>query len=272
MKTQDTSLSKYEERLLSLLPKFPTMDKGSQDRLRKEIDRQRIKSPAFEEAFAGTLSGIANRPRRAGVATILRNFADVVTHPVREVKGVIGSKLLKRRNKPVELLVHPHPVLSAVAEPWDFHRENKEDLVEIVRKLGATLRTVDYGDKLGMAAPQIGISKRVFVCQGAVCINPSFMPPKVGEMIEVLEGCYSIPQKQIWKTKRHKYGWGKWYSIDGTFREFKLKGLDAIVFQHELDHLDGKCCCDIGVLYTPSEHFKRMMPNSIILDEAVEKK
>lgn len=268
MEQKNTPLTEYDQHLLSKLRIFPTLDKGSQDRFRKAIDARRKESPAFEEAFGGALAGVASAPRRAGVNTILRNFAEVITHPVREVKGMVGGALLKRRNKAPEILMHPHPTLLKVAEDWDA-REDKEELMKIVRQLGAALRGVTHGDRLGMAAPQIGISKRIFVCQGAVCINPSFHPPKVGEMIEVLEGCYSIPEKQIYKTKRHKYGWAKWWSVDGKFREFKLKGLDAIVFQHELDHLDGKCCCDIGVLYTPEEHLKSKGQH-IVIDEAKE--
>lgn len=263
MTTKDTekiTLTGYDMQLLGRLRMFPKLDKSSQDRLRKEVDARRKESPSFEKAFGGALSGQSEAPKRSRGESFLRTLGDVadaVLHPVTAVKGKVGETLLKRRNKAPEILVHPHPILSTRAEEWDF-KDDQEELITIVRELGAALRGVKYGDRLGMAAPQIGISKRVFVCQGAVCVNPSFELPKHGvEMEEILEGCYSLPDKQIWKTKRAKRIFAKWYSVDGIQREFKLKGTDAIVFQHELDHLDGKCACDIGVLYTPEEHLKQ---------------
>lgn len=249
-------LTEYERETLKLIPLMPKMDAASQNRIRKRVDGLRASSPAFDAAFGRTLSrmDVTEKPKKE--KSFLRTVAEVVSHPVETAKGKVGEALLKRRNEAPEILVHPHPDLAKVAEPWDFEKESKEDLIAIVRQLGAALRKVSYGDRLGMAAPQIGISKRVFVCQGAVCVNPSFETPKVVETVEMLEGCYSLPEKQIWKTKRAKYGWAKFYSVDGAERKYKIHGLDAIVFQHELDHLNGLCACDIGVLYTPEEHAK----------------
>lgn len=247
MSTQNT-LNEHQRHLLRTLKIFPSLDKGSQLKLRKEIDEERQKSKLFADVFRGELGALAGAPKeRRGDAGLLGTLAEVVLHPVTAVKAKVGETLIKRRNKAVGLLKHPHPTLSAVAERWNFRTEKKEDLIEIVRKLGATLRGVNYGDRLGMAAPQIGISKRVFVCQGAVCVNPRWAPPKVSQKIEVREGCYSLPDGEIWKVQRDKYGWATWFSVDGEVRQYKLTGLNAIVYQHELDHLDGKCCCDIGV-------------------------
>ena len=241
-------LTERDQYLLSKLRIFPHLDKGSQDRIRKEIDERRKESPDFDEAFGGALSGGVDQLKKEG-DSIFKTMVDVVLHPVSAVKGKVGEVLLKRRNEAPEILIHPNPILSQVADPWDFAEDDsKRKLIAIVRQLGGALRGVNYGDRLGIAAPQIGIPKRIFVCQGAVCVNPTMEVPKVGEMIDVLESCYSLPGKQIWKTKRHKYIWATWYSIEGQKRSFKLKGLDAIVFQHELSHLDGQCCCDLGEL------------------------
>lgn len=254
------TLTDSDQRLLNQVRLLPKMDRGSQIRVRAKIDARRRESKEFDEAFGNLLSGYSEPVKRSRGESFLRTLKDVgdaMLHPVTAVKGKVGETLLKRRNKAPEILVHPHPTLSTRAEEWDFENGDKEELLTIVRELGAALRGVNYGDRLGMAAPQIGISKRVFVCQGAVCVNPSFELPKSGgEYEEVLEGCYSLPDKQIWKTSRAKRIFAKWKSVDGIEREYKLKGTDAVVFQHELDHLDGKCACDIGVLYTPEEHAK----------------
>jgi peptide deformylase len=85
----------------------------------------------------------------------------------------------------------------------------------------------------------------MFLMMGSLMINPEWngtqAPPT-----DVTEGCYSIGA-QLYKVQRAPYGWARWQTITGEWREEKLKGLQAIVFQHELDHLDGKCCIDTGV-------------------------
>lgn len=113
-------------------------------------------------------------------------------------------------------------------------------------KMGATMSATGYGQKLGIAAPQIGISKRVMVVLGVVMVNPTWQPSKA-PLEKTVEGCYSVPRK-VYEVERAPYGWARWFSIDGVERRFKLNGLNAIVFQHELDHLDGKCCADVGKL------------------------
>ena len=156
----------------------------------------------------------------------------------------LASWLLKRRNKPVKFLTHPHPILAKIAEPVDFQKESKDSLVAIVRKMGASLSAASYGGKLGLAAPQIGISKRICIVQGMVMFNPEWNPSKAPGN-DVTEGCYSVPHR-LFKVNRAVYGWAKWQSIDGVWREKKINGLTAIIFQHELDHLNGKCCADVG--------------------------
>jgi len=47
-------------------------------------------------------------------------------------------------------------------------------------------------------------------------------------------------------SSRAKYGWATFYTIDGEQKKYKIKNIQAIVYQHEIDHLDGKCCNDIG--------------------------
>jgi len=258
METKNTTkLTEDDIELLDQMRLFPMMDKSSQKRLRERIDARRVESKDFDEVFGGTLSGnYGQMQQESQRQSLLRTMTDAVLHPIDTAKGVVGEALLKQRNKTPEILIHPNVKLARIAEPWDFEKEDGKELLSIIRKLGAALRSVDYGSRLGMAAPQIGISKRIFICQGAVCINPSYTVPKMTDMEDILEGCYSIPDKQIWKTKRYKRIFAKWQSVDGSEREFKLKGLDATVFQHEYDHLEGRCSCDIGVLYTPEEHLK----------------
>ena len=144
------------------------------------------------------------------------------------------------------VLIHPDPRLKRTAQPVDFDKTTREDRVRIVRKMHSTLQAQTWGEKLGLAAPQIGINKRVMLVRGTVMFNPSWYateaPPN-----QITEGCYSVPGKTF-KVSRAPYGWATWTDINGNKNiNVKIKGVPAIVFQHELDHLDGKCCVDIGV-------------------------
>ena len=114
----------------------------------------------------------------------------------------------------------------------------------IVRKMGAALAKQTYGDKLGIAAPQIGINLRIMIVRGNVMFNPQWTPSKA-PLEDITEGCYSVPKK-VFSVPRAKYGWAKWTNIEGKPFADKLNGIPAIVFQHELSHLDGKCCPDLG--------------------------
>lgn len=244
-------LTTEEARILNSLKTFQKLDKGSQNRLRAKVDFLRKTSKAFSEAFDVSISSIPGVSPVPQKESLLGTMKDIVSHPITALKGKIGASMLKKRNKAPTILVYPNPKLKMVAKPINFRTDKKEEIIEIVRKLGAALRGVNYGDRLGMAAPQIGISKRVFVCQGAVCVNPTWTPPSDESQLQtVMEGCYSVPGK-MFKVKRWKYGWAKWKSVDGEEREYKLSGINAIVFQHELSHLDGQCCCDLGEEYKP---------------------
>ena len=244
-------LTREEARILNSLRTFPSLDKGSQTRLRAKVDHLRQTSAVFAEAFETSLASIGGGRVVPQKQSLLGSIKDVLTHPITALRGKIGASMLKKRNKAPKILVYPDPLLKKIAAPINFRTTKQEELIEIVRKLGAALREVNYGNRLGMAAPQIGISKRIFICQGAVCVNPTWCPPSdENQMVTGMEGCYSVPGK-MFQVKRWKYGWAKWQSIDGVEREYKLSGINAIVFQHELSHLDGQCCCDLGEEYTP---------------------
>lgn len=160
---------------------------------------------------------------------------------------------LKLRNRPRKMLQHPHPILDKVAKP--VTNFDKKKLTLLFRQLTAALNNQIYGDKLGIAAPQIGISKRVILVLGVPMINPTWNPVK-GVTETTIEACYSLGFGDMYKVERPKYGWAKWFDINGNEHEMKLTGLRAIVFQHELDHLDGKCCHKTGELMPKPDESK----------------
>lgn len=144
----------------------------------------------------------------------------------------------------MSILTYPNKKLRRVAKPVDFNKTNLKKRTAIVQKLGMTLANQQWGDRLGIAAPQIGINLRVMVVRGNVMFNPSWQPTKAPN-VDGEEGCYSVPKK-VFKVSRAKYGWAEWTNINGEPMRGKLNGIPSIVFQHELDHLDGKCLGDYG--------------------------
>lgn len=118
---------------------------------------------------------------------------------------------------------------------------------EIVDKLFLGLKP--YLPAAGLAAPQIGISKSVFIfsfdrdpnnLEGV--INPSFTPVGNGK-IEGWEGCFSVMlSNNCWKlAKIPRYETIKveYLNVEGEKVEKILEGFAAKVFQHEYDHLQG---------------------------------
>ena len=152
--------------------------------------------------------------------------------------------IINFRNRPLKILIHPNKKLKRIALPVDFEKTTVEERTELVRKMGNALAKQTYGQRLGIAAPQIGINLRIMVVRGNVMFNPEWHPVQAPANI-ITEGCYSVPQK-LFKVPRAPYGWAKWTNIEGRPMEDKLSGLPAIVFQHELNHLDGVCIADIG--------------------------
>ncbi len=157
----------------------------------------------------------------------------------KAVKTIIGW-----RNRPQKILLYPTSGSLASPNPWTFRKQTREQRIKIVRKMGASLAQQKFGERLGIAAPQIGINLRVIIVRGNVMFNPEWRPVK-NQTEYMIESCYSSPKK-LYRVQRAKYGWAKWTNIDGKPFESKLKGIPAVVFQHELDHLNGVCCDSIG--------------------------
>lgn len=93
---------------------------------------------------------------------------------------------------------------------------------------------------LGLAAPQIGISRRIFVFdsdeRAGVLLNPEIVE-SAGEW-EFEEGCLSIPGLH-WPIVRPRQVLLRGIDLDGNTIELEADDLEARIFQHELDHLDG---------------------------------
>lgn len=108
---------------------------------------------------------------------------------------------------------------------------------------------------VGLAAPQIGMLKRIIVFdigEGfSEMINPEIIESE-GEQIEI-EGCLSVPGI-YGRVKRPSKIKAKFQDRKGKKHILEAEGLQAVVICHETDHLEGKLFTDMVIEYiTPEE-------------------
>jgi peptide deformylase len=98
---------------------------------------------------------------------------------------------------------------------------------------------------VGLAAPQIGVTKRIFVFDVGegqrVAINPELVETS-GEW-EFDEGCLSVPEK-FWPLVRPSFARVRATDLDGDPVEYAGEEVLGRVLQHETDHLDGLLILD----------------------------
>ncbi|OGO78015.1 MAG: formylmethionine deformylase [Clostridiales bacterium GWB2_37_7] len=97
-----------------------------------------------------------------------------------------------------------------------------------------------YGVGRAIAAPQIGIMKRVLymnIDQPVAFINPELVD-KSKEMITLWDDCMCFPNLLVW-VKRHKSLTIRYRDLNWEQQEMKLEGDLSELLQHEYDHLDG---------------------------------
>ena len=111
-------------------------------------------------------------------------------------------------------------------------------IARLVDDMFTTLYDSDSG--IGLAAPQIGVQKQIFVWdmddQPMVVINPEIVESR-GEWLYD-EGCLSIPGLYVEMVRPNEVLM-RGLDIDGNIIEIEASELEGRLFQHELDHLNG---------------------------------
>lgn len=154
----------------------------------------------------------------------------------------------KQNSEQLDYQIHllGHPILAKPSAPV-------EDILsdETQALINSLLIIVEQAGGVGIAAPQIGIAKRLFiVCskpnnrypnapqmEPTAIINPKIVEYK-GDIIEDWEGCLSVP-KLRGLVPRHDIVSVEYYDIKGKVHQQEFNGFVARIFQHEIDHLDG---------------------------------
>ncbi|MEZ5176044.1 MAG: peptide deformylase [Acidimicrobiia bacterium] len=128
----------------------------------------------------------------------------------------------------------PDPVLAMQASDVGVF---DDALAKLVDDMFATMYDAPG---VGLAAPQIGISKRIFVADVGespfVMVNPEIVELRGTWKYE--EGCLSVPGR-YWLIKRADYARAVGMDLDGSPVSFEGEELMGRVLQHEIDHLNG---------------------------------
>ncbi|MDY5662260.1 MAG: peptide deformylase [Coriobacteriales bacterium] len=147
----------------------------------------------------------------------------------------------------MRIITSPDPLLHEVCEPVEIGDKSAKRLAKQM------LREMYKDDGVGLAAPQVGVLKRIVVIdtqwpqedekgrpmkkKPLVFINPQIVEHS-DERVKNLEGCLSVPGISC---EIERWSWVKVKCYDENFNEVIREGdgLFGRCMQHELDHLDG---------------------------------
>ncbi len=137
----------------------------------------------------------------------------------------------------LKVLTYPNPALKIKAERLTQFGEAEQKLFEDM------IETMHVEDGVGLAAPQIGVSKRVLIAcptvkkgEEHVIVNPEILHSSGRELGS--EGCLSLPgiQGEVLRAKKIKV---RYQDRFGEVITAELREFFARIIQHEMDHLDG---------------------------------
>ncbi len=139
-----------------------------------------------------------------------------------------------------EILKFPHPMLKTPTQRVDVIDE------EVRRLIQDMFDTMYHAEGVGLAANQIGVSLKVMVIdtskkEGSPPIKVVMVNPELVEaegQIKYREGCLSFPGLVV-EVNRYSRVKVKATDINGEEKTYEFVGFPAIVFQHEMDHLEG---------------------------------
>ncbi|MCE6952621.1 peptide deformylase [Cereibacter sphaeroides] len=171
------------------------------------------------------------------------------------------------------ILIHPDPRLKKICDPV---AEITDDLRRLADDM---LATMYEAPGIGLAAPQVGVTRRLIVLdcnkEGDGAKRPLAMlnPQIVWQSEDVNtyeEGCLSLPNvfADVERPSEVKV---RWTGIDGREEEEQFSGLWATCVQHEIDHLDGKLFIDYlrplkrQMITRKMEKFKRAQASGLVV-------
>lgn len=165
----------------------------------------------------------------------------------------------------MKILLYPDPRLSWKAGPV------KEITEEVCKKAEEMLRLLYEAEGVGLAAPQVGWPVRLLVKDtsgektgGSVFVNPVITHEEGASLEE--EGCLSLPGV-FGNIARSETVRVVAYNLEGERLEMEAEGLEARVWQHEIDHLNGLLIIDKMIPTSSLANSKRLKELEVIYKE-----
>lgn len=165
------------------------------------------------------------------------------TPPGKRLLVFIGRLSVKIPNLDnLRIVYYPDPVLKKVADEVVTFDQN-------LNALAHKMIDLMHGAKgVGLAAPQVGVSLRLFVCNPTgeegddrIIVNPKFVD--LTGAAELEEGCLSLPGVTV-NMRRATTVNMEAFDVEGHPIEMTAQDLTARIWQHETDHLDGRLIID----------------------------
>lgn len=148
----------------------------------------------------------------------------------------------------LEIIKIGHPTLRAKAEDINFADIQSPEFQKLIDDM---LTTMSEAGGVGLAAPQVNKSLRLFVMKSSwpnvpltIVINPKVEYLEEFGKKSSTEGCLSIPGKSL-KINRFKKIHISYFDRKGEYISKELDGFGAIIAQHEYDHLNGILIVDL---------------------------
>lgn len=152
-----------------------------------------------------------------------------------------------------KILTDENPALHKVCRPVTNFDAKLHSLLDDMAE------TLEEAQGVGLAAPQVGILRRVVIVDTGEeileLVNPELIETS-GEQ-EGAEGCLSVPGKYGW-VKRPYYATVRAQDRDGEWFEVEGEELIARCFCHELEHLDGKLYTEVMDRFLTEEELEQM--------------
>jgi len=171
-----------------------------------------------------------------------------------------------------KLVPEQHPALHAIASEVPVEEITSPQIKKVLKDMRTALLgyKVDGFNGVAIAAPQIGISLRIFIVHDTdaskkdgehqlpdlIAINPTIIKLSKRKRI-VGEGCLSVPE-HYGAVKRSSNATIRAFDEHGNEYERGAGGLLAQIFQHEVDHLDGTLFVDRAEKIWHKDHLENV--------------
>jgi len=140
----------------------------------------------------------------------------------------------------LKLVIGPDRVLSTKSDDIDL-----SDMANTRVRLDTMINIMNTENGIGLAAPQVGINKRMFVMKvdalddvPPLCVINPIIEEVSDTKNQFQEGCLSFPGKFIVIERPSKI-YVKFIDYHGNERKMELDGINSTCFQHEFDHVNG---------------------------------